>query len=696
MPKKVCFLISVISLLLFSARLVAAQEKLVGLPAMEKLEKLPYFKYGERAKQVSSFDRSGGNNDGFSGTYSCLYRDSSGCVIFDEIGAGIVYQIWFTPLDIGNLKFYLDNETTPRLDIPAGRYFSGEQNPPYLKPLVGPENYSSGGFYSYVPFPFQKRLKIAVTVTPKFYHITYHFLNSEEGVTSFTGQEDYTKIRQIWSNIGQDPKSIIGNQTATKSATLNPGQTITLAEITGAGVINSLKIITPTTEPPSALTEGLTQSRLKIFWDGQENPAVNVPLGPLFGAYFTPNGIKSLMVGQVVSQYYLYFPMPFWSKAKIVLENRSIATLNFSSEIQYQMTTYGNNAGYFYATYHQEKPTTEGKDYPYLETSGTGHFVGTITFMDNPYAGNFAYLEGDERAYLDDSLTPALEGTGTEDYFNGGWYFKYGQFNLPSHGASLVSSPKITAYRLHLSDSLPFESRIKFGIEHGQTNNTKADYTNVAFYYKKDAPSLILSDEINVGDVASETIHNYQTSNQIVSETQTFFYEGDEDNVPITDDGRIFAYQGYSQFKTNISFNNQGVRLRRRTDFNLKGQLAKVYVDGVLAGLWYSAGNNSYKRWQDEIFEISPQFSQGKNQITVKIENINPAVDWNEYYYWVYSHIYPFDKFNLDHDPQGLINNADLTILLNRWETNEADLNDDGKTNEIDLTILLVNWLNNP
>ncbi|HYO52263.1 DUF2961 domain-containing protein [Archangium sp.] len=38
-------------------------------------------------------------------------------------------------------------------------------------------------------------------------------------------------------------------------------------------------------------------------------------------------------------------------------------------------------------------------------------------------------LEGDERVHVDGSLTPQLYGTGTEDFYESGWYFSRGTFS---------------------------------------------------------------------------------------------------------------------------------------------------------------------------------------------------------------------------------------------------------------------------
>ena len=127
----------------------------------------PRLRSDVQAHYVSSYDRTGGNDDGFDGTYSALYVDESGeHVIFDVKGPGTLYNLWFTsrvngrsPLGWGRIKFYFDDEASPRIDMDVDDLFSG-QNARFVPPFVYHAFQSTGGYVSYLPFPFQKRLKI--------------------------------------------------------------------------------------------------------------------------------------------------------------------------------------------------------------------------------------------------------------------------------------------------------------------------------------------------------------------------------------------------------------------------------------------------------------------------------------------------------------------------------------------------------
>lgn len=153
-----------------------------GLDRMQRFDLLPQILQGTQVRQVSSYDRSGGNDDGFDGTYSALYIDGNGeYVLFDEIGAGCIYRIWLTyssgfpEYGENRLRFYFDNEPVARLDLTIDEFFSGTHHP-LLFPLAGRRHQSSHGYYSYLPFPYRERLKITMNSRPYFYGITYHRL----------------------------------------------------------------------------------------------------------------------------------------------------------------------------------------------------------------------------------------------------------------------------------------------------------------------------------------------------------------------------------------------------------------------------------------------------------------------------------------------------------------------------------------
>jgi hypothetical protein len=241
------------------------------------------------------------------------------------------------------------------------------------------------------------------------------------------------------------------------------------------------------------LLDGL---RLRISFDGEAT--VDAPLGEFFGTAFALVPVRSLMFGIDPDSHTFsaWWPMPYASHAVVQLYNGSaIPVTGAHAEITAapDPATAGALAagriGHFYASSHAG-PTQPGRDWEYLRAKGTGKFVGNVAAMTGP--ANRSYLEGNERIYADGAPTPEINGTGTEDYYEGGWYFNRGTFNTPLHGNTVhltavdgcpADSDCTSAYRLWLADAVPFHSSLRVGIQHGGTNDTQATYSSTAFWY---------------------------------------------------------------------------------------------------------------------------------------------------------------------------------------------------------------------
>ena len=307
------------------------------------------------------------------------------------------------------------------------------------------------------------------------------------------------------------------------------------------------------------------------------------------------------------------------------------------------------NRGYFHATHSDVMPVM-GQDYIFLETKGTGHVVGAI--LDTGVSPRNNQMEGDERVYIDGSLSPQLYGTGTEDFFNGGWYFlKGGNFSRATHGYTFgdaEDATKFVCYRFFLTDHLNFNSGIKFGIEHGGANEIIVDYNTLTFWYGVDNITLIATDSLDLGNSQNESSHQFFAENA-ESTHKTAYYEGDNDDQSISDTGYLTF--GASEFKMRILSENDGVRLRRRLDYSIANQNAKVYVNNQLVGEWYTPGLNTSKSWLDSDFLIPPIFTRGQSELHIKIEP--SGTQWSAFKYWAFSNTH----IDVDNQPPSPPNN---------------------------------------
>ncbi len=241
------------------------------------------------------------------------------------------------------------------------------------------------------------------------------------------------------------------------------------------------------------LLDGL---RLRISFDGETT--VDSPLGEFFGSGFGLVPVRSLMFGidPDAHTFSAWWPMPYASHAVVQLYNGSSmpvpgvrADITAAPDPGAAAALTSGRIGHFHASSHAG-PTVPNRDWEYLRAGGTGKFVGNVSDMSGP--DNRSYLEGNERIYVDGAPTPQINGTGTEDYYEGGWYFNRGPFNTPLHGntAHLTavtgcapSSDCTAAQRLWLADAVPFQNSILIGIQHGGIDEIPATYSSTAFWY---------------------------------------------------------------------------------------------------------------------------------------------------------------------------------------------------------------------
>ncbi len=271
-----------------------------GIEELYRLDRMAILKPSLKVASISSYDRTGGNNDGFDGTYSFVRKEESGLVLADLAGPGVIYRIWTpTPTD-DILEFYFDGEEQPRIQVPFRDLFMGK-HPAFERPLVG---YGAGGFYCYRPIPYEKSCKVFIRA-PKiqFYQINYATYPPDLGIQSFTSQPgaaERTHIEKAKSLFGKAGKDIsaytvpAGGQveTLTTKATLEAGKSLVLAKINRPGRIVGIQV-----KPAEALIGKQRDIAIRAFWDGDEKPAILSPAGDFFGFAWGEPAAQSLLVG---------------------------------------------------------------------------------------------------------------------------------------------------------------------------------------------------------------------------------------------------------------------------------------------------------------------------------------------------------------------------------------------------------------
>jgi len=327
------------------------------------------------------------------------------------------------------------------------------------------------------------------------------------GFDLFKLRKKASKRISSWDKSGgnQDYLRIKGNSTKT------------LAEIEGPGIIKHI-YFTMILQNPLDFRRAI----IKMFWDNEKNPSVEVPFGDFFLiGNCRVREINSLMMtlNKGVGGSYgfnTYFPMPFSNYARIEIENQSSSTFGglFGSlwyHIDYEILNeqFPEEIGYFHAYWNREKLTkisnaihendknkqiwtgkniTGDDNYVILDTEGVGKLVGLFLCIDN-IAGGW-YGEGDDMIFIDDEIwPPSMHGTGTEEIFGGGASPQI-EFCRPFSGFHLIENNNYSGnnamYRWFIQDSIRFNKKIKWTIEHGHANNFENDYSSVAYWYQKE------------------------------------------------------------------------------------------------------------------------------------------------------------------------------------------------------------------
>jgi hypothetical protein len=296
---------------------------------------------------------------------------------------------------------------------------------------------------------------------------------------------------------------------------IRPNETITLAEITGQGAIQHIWM-TP--------TGNWRFSILRMYWDDEENPSVEVPVGDFFAmgwGKYAP--IRSLAVCvNPGSAFNSYWPMPFHKKARITMENLDGTAMRLYYQIDYTQAAVPGDAAYFHAQFRRVNPLPYKQVYTIVDNiRGKGQYVGT--YLAWGVKNNGWWGEGEIKFYMDgDKEFPTIAGTGTEDYFGGSYNFEnkdtkqYEEFTSPYSGLAQVIKPdglyqsqqRFGLYRWHIADPVRFDENLRVTIQAlgWKLNRTYLplmdDISSVAFWYQSEPhlpfPKLPAKDALEI------------------------------------------------------------------------------------------------------------------------------------------------------------------------------------------------------
>jgi D-arabinan exo alpha-(1,3)/(1,5)-arabinofuranosidase (non-reducing end) len=306
---------------------------------------------------------------------------------------------------------------------------------------------------------------------------------------------DLPRIKNFSAQRASSGNRFVGSNDDSKR--IMPGETLVMADLPGPGVVSHIWLTVADNEFawPRLV-------RLRIYYDGKKTPSVDVPLGDFFGVgHGYERDLDSMVIrnssfGRAKNS---YWPMPFRAACKITVSNEGNRPVSmFYYHVDWQRhPSLPDDTAYFHAYYRQERPAAKGKNYEFLNVKGSGHYVGTVLNVIQAQVGWFG--EGDDLFYVDGAKHPQILGTGTEDYVNEAWGLRVstGPYSgTPVAEGELVGA-RLTGYRWHIPDPVPFTTSLWAGIEHaGWTYNAdgslrsgfeeRPDYfSSVAFWYQK-------------------------------------------------------------------------------------------------------------------------------------------------------------------------------------------------------------------
>jgi hypothetical protein len=697
-------------------------------------DRWPQQRLGVRAYMQSTYDRTGGNEAADASHFLYQLADDRNVTI-DVTGKGLLYfcrynhwhgSPWHYEVDGRDFVVVESSTATPTTPVRNATFLPQEAFP---APLALTWADTRGSDLSWVPISFEHSFRMMYGRTHYgtgnyIYHLFAPGIELSRTLDAWTpNHRPSVGLLDLLRSVGTDiAPPADGKNVRQVNGQLRLGSDKTVLAWKHAGQPATIRMLRLYIPKQDAVT--LSEVRLRITWDERDHPSIDVPLALFFGAGIFYNRdakeflVKSfpMTVRYVESRIELscYFPMPYFQSVLFeLLTPKGCPEVDVEWSVRIgPLHGEPRHSSYFHATYRDQNeappfPSGDGygADMVLLDTrkvEGGGHwagnFVGTsIIFSDH---GVLSTLEGDPRFFFDDSLTPQVQGTGTEEWCGGGDYFGGETMTLPfvghpvgakSRDDAVRSEDKVeAAYRFLLADLMPFGRNALIQLERGGDDESDQHYRTVAYWYGLPSPSLILTDKFSVGDEPDERAHRYHSPTasspyDIMSRYcwgPDSFADGSIEIYPATKDrGRKMT--GTSRFEMQVDPENWGVLLRRKLDYEVPNQCADIFIstnssetDWSFAGTWSSPGSSqvvysngvgelgktehnaesSNRRFRDEEFLIPPALSRGHSKLTLEVRfrprpiPLFPGADipelaWTELNYTAYSIVEP--NFNL-------------------------------------------------
>jgi len=472
---------------------------------------------GEKTAEFTSYDRASryengeylnwaANGDG--GQYLADTEDG-GCLIAEMDGPGYISRIWSATAGPGHVKIYIDGAKEPTVDLEFCEYFNCTKEPFIYPSLV--YNDSGRGKNCYVPISYNRPCRIVAyggfgdDGWGKYYHINYTTFpkgTTVESMPKVLSEEQKAALQRVdtffCEKIGTHPE---GYADAPFESCTVTASSPAVKSFMGRGAVHGILVRLNSTAYDNSIEmiEVLKNLRIRMYWDGNAEPAVDAPLGDFFGSAYGKTKIRTALIGiRDDGVFYNYFYMPYLDGAKIEIATVGEESVSLDMSVTTdKLTVPEKDIMYFGArfnlgAYIDDK--SRWPDYSFLRIQGAGRFVGVTLHISKFIDGTDPdsspgwpwWGEGDEKFYIDGEKFPSWFGTGTEDFFGYAWcspalFTKAYHAQSYCEGLSCFKGNR-SVTRIMLGDSIAFKKSFDGYLEK-YYNDDYARYGFTSYYY---------------------------------------------------------------------------------------------------------------------------------------------------------------------------------------------------------------------
>jgi hypothetical protein len=528
-----------------------------------------------------------------------ITNDGNNYVVAEMNGPGVIWRVWSALPEQGPISVYIDGNTNPVLSIPFTNYFNNATAPFNYPELV---RNNASGLNNYVPIPYEQSCKVVLGPGwGAYYHITYSTFPTNVTVPSFTGSftaDQQVALQQadtIWAaRRGSGDTEPFNFST---NVTIAPGGEVEVFNTNQPGVISALTVdyfenytVTNPLATSGSSVDTLREITLSMYWDGETNPSVWVPLGDFFGTAPGVNTYQSLAAGMTGDSFYSNWYMPY-NTARIVLKNEGSSSHTFTFNFCVDDEPAAAQLLRFHSKWHRDNfgdrnpsryMADRWPDWPVLLVTNTqGRFCGfnlhlwnPVVFWDPAIRQNYVFVppmtnalspgmptrswflnnvildhywwgEGDERFFVDGEKFPSSYGTGTEDYFGYAW----GQ--AKKFDSAVECQPlnfggnygHVSLNRWLICDNIPFQDSIEACIEKYHWEEWPLQYAVTAVWYQQPGTT---------DEYSSVAVTNREGYYNFPSPRNYGVYEPEDGAFDVSTSAGYYLYQDMWVFGQNV------------------------------------------------------------------------------------------------------------------------------------------------